>query len=525
VTINARDTVAFDGVGSDGRNSAALSRVLPEAVGKGGEIRITTGSLFVTNGAQLEVSTAGKGNAGVVTINARDTVTFDGESSNGFISTARSRVESTAVGKGGDINITTGSLSVTNGAFLTASTLGRGDAGNVFVQAKDFVSLADATIFSSVENGRGGNGGDINVTTGSLFLTNGAQLVATSRGPNINITGVSPINFVQLLARVFGGNAGNIQINATDAVSISGANSITGDSSGLFTNTNSIGKGGNITVNTSALRVSDGAVLDARTNNFGNGGNITVNARLIETINGGQLIATSSNSGRAGKITVNASDRVIVNGSDATFSERVAKFGERVANPEAASGFFVRSLSSGAAGDIEVTTPQIRLDNGARFNAESASGNGGNINLRVGDLLLLRGGSFISATAGTAQQGGDGGNITINAPSGFIVSAPNENSDITANAFNGSGGRININSLGIFNFTQRTREDLVRELRTDNPNQLNPQQLQTNDITAFSLTNPTLSGQIIINTPDVDPSKGFVELPTVSRPKTSAIAL
>ena len=79
----------------------------------------------------------------------------------------------------------------------------------------------------------------------------------------------------------------------------------------------------------------------------------------------------------------------------------------------------------------------------------------------------------------------------------------------------GTGGKININSLGIFNFTQRSREDLVRELGTDNPNQLNSRDLQTNDITAISLSNQNLSGEVTINTPDADQSLGLVELPIV----------
>ena len=162
--------------------------------------------------------------------------------------------------------------------------------------------------------------------------------------------------------------------------------------------------------------------------------------------------------------------------------------------------------------------------NSGRLNAESASGNGGNINLRVRDLLLLRRGSFISATAGADKLGGNGGNITINAPSGFIVAVPKENSDIAANAYTGKGGTIDINSLGIFNFTQRSREDLVRELGTENPNELNPQKLPSNDITAFSLTNQNLSGQVTINTPDADQSLGLVELPTVLTDTTKLIA-
>jgi large exoprotein involved in heme utilization and adhesion len=61
--------------------------------------------------------------------------------------------------------------------------------------------------------------------------------------------------------------------------------------------------------------------------------------------------------------------------------------------------------------------------------------------------------------------------------------------------------------LNIFGMQQRTREDLLRQ------NKLNPQDLPTNDITAFSQQNPTLDGTVSINTPDVDPSRGVSELP------------
>jgi large exoprotein involved in heme utilization and adhesion len=180
--------------------------------------------------------------------------------------------------------------------------------------------------------------------------------------------------------------------------------------------------------------------------------------------------------------------------------------------------------ATGNAGNINIVADTIQLDTQSEINANSATGQGGNIGLEIGNLLLLRRRSSISTNAGTAQQSGDGGNITINAPSGFIVAVPNENSDITANAFNGTGGRININSLGIFNFTQPSREDLVRQLGTDNPNLLNTEQLPTNDITAISLTNQNLSGQVTINTPDVDPSKGLLELPIVLTDTLNLIA-
>ncbi|MEH2251330.1 S-layer family protein [Nostoc sp.] len=170
-----------------------------------------------------------------------------------------------------------------------------------------------------------------------------------------------------------------------------------------------------------------------------------------------------------------------------------------------------RSESTGSAGDIEIVSPFIRLDNQGKLIAESVSGDGGNITLQVGDILLLRRGSLISATAGTTQQGGNGGNITINAPNGFIVARANENTDISANAFTGSGGKVEINARNIFNIQPRSREDLVRRLGTEN---LNPQRLQTNDITAISQQNPTLNGQVTINTLDTAPIRGLIQLPS-----------
>ena len=456
VLVQAKDSVSAAG------NSYIFSNVENGGVGKGGDVNINAATLSLRDGAQLGTlvrrasanQPAGQGQAGNVNVNVTGAVTIAGVK-DGFFSGIFSNLGSGAIGKGGNINITSGSFSLTDGAQLNASTLGQGDAGSVFVQAKDSVSAAgNSYIFSNVESGAVGNGGEVNINAATLSLKDGAQLA----------TFVRQASFTQPAGE---GQAGNVNVNVTGTVTIAGKNRF---SSGIISSLGSgaIGKGGNINVTSGSFSLTDGAGLDAST--FGQGD--------------------------AGKIQINATDWVSVSGTS------------EITNPSAPTGLFVNSLSSGAAGDIEVSAPQIRLDNSARFNADSVSGNGGNINLRVGDLLLLRRGSFISATAGTAQQGGNGGNIIINAPSGFVVGVPNENSDITANAFNGSGANIYINSLGIFNFTQRSREDLVRELGTDNPNQLNPQNLQTNDITS-------LSGQVIIFTPDADQSLGLVELPIV----------
>jgi large exoprotein involved in heme utilization and adhesion len=186
---------------------------------------------------------------------------------------------------------------------------------------------------------------------------------------------------------------------------------------------------------------------------------------------------------------------VTVSGSDNTFNKRVAQFGTDVRNLGPASGFFVQSERGGIAGDIEVSAPFIFFNNQGRLIAESASGNGGNIILKVQDLLLLRRGSIISTTAGTAQQPGDGGNITINTPNGFIVAVPSEDSNISANAFTGKGGRVDITAQGIFGIQSR------------------PSPTSLSDITVSSEFG--IDGTVELNTPDVDLSRGLVNLPAV----------
>ncbi|KYC41094.1 hypothetical protein WA1_23555 [Scytonema hofmannii PCC 7110] len=472
------------------------------AVGDGGDIHIEAGSLLMTadprlrvkSGAQISSGTFGTGNAGNISVQVKDTVSLSGYS---YIS---SGVSSTAKGDGGDIQIKAGSLLMTDDTGLSTITDGLGDAGNISVQVKDAVSLTDSSIGSQVGFFKAeGDGGNIYLEAESLFMTDGARLNASTVGQ---------------------GAAGNIQINASDSVSISGVQ-LDGlpYSSGLFTNTveTATGQSGDIVINTDALRISDRALLSTQTRNAFRGGNITVNAKTLEVTSGGQLLTTAFSSGKAGDITVNSTDSITISGSapTPTFGDQFAISDSRdvFSNDSPASGLFVRVQGNEAAnaGDIKVTARSIRLDNKGTLSAETTFGEGGNIILNVRDILLLRNNSSITATAGTAQQdGGNGGNITINAPNGFIVANPNGNNDITANAFTGSGGKITINATNIFGITPLSRQELEK-LRPD----LNSSQLLTNDITAISRTNPSLSGTIELNTPDIDPNSSLVNLPSV----------
>ncbi|WP_414583223.1 filamentous hemagglutinin N-terminal domain-containing protein [Scytonema sp. PCC 10023] len=507
LNVNATEKVEISGFrrSANGEASGSILATGAIATGDAGDLKIDTKEFILRDGAAVATNTVDAGKGGNLTVNATEKVEISGffTSADGGASPSILATGASATGDAGDLKIDTKEFIVRDGAGISTITQGAGKGGNLTVNATEkveisgFFTSANGQLSRSILStgaGATGDAGDLKIDTKEFIVRDGAGINTTTSGA---------------------GKGGNLTVNATEKVEISGfGTSANGEASGsiLAGGALATGDAGNLKIDTKEFIVRDGAVVSTSTLGGGKGGNLTVNATEKVEISG---FGTSANdqpslrvlgtgtgaSGTAGSLKIDTQQLIVRDGSVS-----------------------VESTGTGAAGNLEVNARSIRLDNSARFNAESASGNGGNINLQVGDLLLLRRGSFISATAGTAQQGGNGGNITINAPSGFIVSTPNENSDITANAFNGTGGKININSLGIFNFTQRSREDLVRQLGTDNPNQLNTRDLQTNDITAFSLTNQNLSGEVTINTPDVDPSKGFVELPTVLAETTNLIA-
>ncbi|WP_414584459.1 filamentous hemagglutinin N-terminal domain-containing protein [Scytonema sp. PCC 10023] len=472
IVIQAKDQVSLF-------NSIILSEVSERGgVGTGGDINITTGSLVLKDGSALLADTENRGNAGNIKIVARDSITLEGEGPSAARQSSlivpnqiTTTVEPNVTGEGGNISISTGSLSVKDRGFISATTFGRGNAGNIDVQASGLVSLVNSNIRSQVNPQAVGKGGNIRVSASAVTLTEGAQLSVSTFGQ---------------------GDAGSITITVRDTVSFDGVNS-NNASSGAFSRVGagSVGNGGSINIQAQSLSLTNGGKVDAivspASNTLaggqGRGGDVNINVRDAVTISGKS--ANGIESGvftRLGSGAVGRGGSINISGKS-LFLENDAQL--------AASSF-----GQGDAGDIAITTgDSIRVDQGF-ITAETASGKGGDIRLQPGNLLLLRRGSRISATAGTDRAGGgDGGNISINAPNGLIVAVPGENSDITANAFTGKGGQIEINTSGLFGIQPSF--------------QLTPE----NNITAFSESG--ISGEITINRADVEQRLESVELPTV----------
>ncbi|MBD2102043.1 S-layer family protein [Leptolyngbya sp. FACHB-261] len=514
--------------------------------GDGGVISIETGRLSVSDRAVIEANTRPStiGSPGNITIRATDSIRVRGSSQISAYPLEYSMDSPNS--SGGSLIIETGSLTIQDGSKVRgrqvsvyASNLleliGTSAENNLAKYENDRTSL-----LSETQDNR--NAGGISITTGRLIVRDGASISARTNGS---------------------GRAANLTIDAYDSVELSGTSAFNEQlgnrfPSGLFSGTSGSGAGGDLTIRTGRLLVQDGALVSARTLGAGNGGNITVNASVIEALNGGQILTTTNSSGSAGNITLNATDNIILSGSDPIFTARQGQFDSDLLNPDGlASGVFTRTQGTGAAGSLTIKTGELLVSDGAQLNvsiervsneiesdagildiearsvqldrgairAITTSGNGGNIELRIQDLLSLRRNSEISTSAGKVGAGGNGGNITIDAPGAFILAAPLDNSDITANAFEGGGGRVQITAQGILGLVPRTLEDLRTVLATEEPSQLDPDRLQTNDVTAISQTNSALNGQVIVNAPDaVDPNQGLLNLPTDVLDATGLIA-
>ncbi|MBD0313606.1 MAG: S-layer family protein, partial [Microcoleus sp. T3-bin5] len=172
----------------------------------------------------------------------------------------------------------------------------------------------------------------------------------------------------------------------------------------------------------------------------------------------------------------------------------------------------LQALGSARAGNINVKADSISLDNQSSIDGRTASGAGANINLEARDVQLRRG-SRITTDASIS----DGGNINIK--SEILVTVPNENSDITANARSAQGGVVNINVPNVFGFTAVTREQVRGTLGLTDAQfaalQVSPTSLvPTSDIAAISQSSgPALQGTVTFSSSGVNPAQGLVELP------------
>jgi large exoprotein involved in heme utilization and adhesion len=269
IKINAAKSVFIDRL-----FSGIASLVAPSAQGDGGEIKIITSNLILTNGGQINTSTKGQGDAGNININATDTVSIDR-------SVILSAGFATEEENGGEIQIKTNNLNLTNQSQINTSISGRGNAGSINITADNTISIdRGSTIFSSLVFPAEGNAGEIDLKTSKLFLNDGAVISTLSSGL---------------------GNAGNIKVNAK-SITLDNNSSIAASNTPLVDISTTL-SGGNID-----LQISDNIVLrnsdiTTQASSNANGGNINITADAVIAFDDSDIFSYAEG-GTGGNITL-----------------------------------------------------------------------------------------------------------------------------------------------------------------------------------------------------------------------------
>jgi filamentous hemagglutinin family protein len=240
--------------------------------GSPGEISINVNTLELLSGGGISSSSAGFGGEGSISITAQRSILIndgflvrfgfrDGKPGNielhaPSLSMNNGSISTTAFGfsDGGDIRINVDSLSMANDSKITSESEGSGNAGNILINSSNIFRSEASSVTTASERSAGGN---IEITAGSLQLTNGSKVTATVAGGE--------------------GGGGNVTIDAISLAALEDSD---------ITARADQGFGGNIKINAQVVLFSDNIDLDASSNVEGREGSVEVDSPLID-ISGG----------------------------------------------------------------------------------------------------------------------------------------------------------------------------------------------------------------------------------------------
>jgi len=402
-----------------------------EGSGSGGSLTVTAQSLVLDN---VSWGTDSLGIAGAIHLESAGLLQITGNSfitnlsllgnnpitiiADRFVLDNTHVLATTVFEDGGDVSVASRIVDFSNGGLIGTETQGDGHAGNIIVRASERLSFIDdprsfapSGLYTTSLGGAGnlGKAGNITVDTPRLELINGARINAST---------------------FTSGQGGNVTITNANSVLISGERSlglfeelVQGGTraSGVYTNTQGTGAGGDIFVNANTVTLQNGGTLSAATSGTevtATGGTITVDAANTVTMNSASITASSTGTADAGSINITSLNGFTMQNSTIT----------------------TQAGQGAGGGNIKVTTSPaatVWLQN-STISASVADGPGGGGNISIDPQFVILQNSQILAQAAQGQ----GGAITITA-SLFL---PDANSIVNADSGSGVNGTVTIQS-------------------------------------------------------------------------------
>jgi filamentous hemagglutinin family protein len=332
-------------------NSSIVNILQGNALGTGGNITIDTDTLILRDSIVVN-ETLSQGNAGNITINAEEKADF--ASTQPFV---REPIPE-APPPQGERNPPPNSAGLFNTGVITISReAATGNAGRLSLTSPEIALNGRVRISSATS--AAGHGGELAIATQSLSVTGGAVVSTLAIGS---------------------GDAGNIEIRA-DTIEVSDRGNDFNNPGGIL------------------------ATVDRRATR-GNGGNITIHTRRMTVRDSGIVAADLVSEGSGGSIEIRA-------------SEELTLIGQEPDKPASQLSTGVRDVGRGDGGNILVETPRLILRDGAKIDVGTEGiGNSGSITIRTRARIELSGVSsagFPSRVLAQTNEGavGEGGDIVV----------------------------------------------------------------------------------------------------------------
>lgn len=305
---------------------------------------------------------------------------------------------------GGDISLEGGFLLAPQGRIELGGVADRGlvslsnTAQGLVLGYENVRSFRDILLTQSAfASTTGEGGGNIQVQGRQIAIAEGSGVSANTRGAlpggtlaaiaseSIEIFGKSTDDFLSNLTAAVeqqaSGNGGNVRIQTNRLILRDGGQ--------IFTATLHDGNAGNLIIDAKSVELSgsvitadgefvSGLFASSQSGASGNGGDITINSDRIEIKDGAQVVSTAFSSGNAGSITVNARE--------------IELSGTNPRSPAGVSGFKASAEvdSTGNGGNLNITTGKLIIRDGAEAQVSTlSSGNAGSLTVRADSIELI----------------------------------------------------------------------------------------------------------------------------------------
>ena len=396
--------------------------------GRGGDVDITSATLFLSGGSRIGTQTSGTGQAGDMTITVSDMVSLGG--TDNLENPTRIESETVASGRSGSIDLVASTVTLDNQAVIRTQAAADGAAGNITLHVENLLINNGGRIENT--GSEFAPSGNINVTATDTITLSGNKSDIENRNEGFGGTGTITLDTNNLVmsdrARVLNSTLFSLPAPGDSQLSVQAHNSInmtTGSEIRVF---NFSGDAGGLNLSAKTINLSNAAKITSVTSADGNAGTITIQGLGLATPaqsvlidgSGSGIFTDTQGTGEGGAIFVNANSVTLTHGATVSASST-----GQIENP-------------GDAGNIDITATNRFMMQNSKVTTQANQASGGAIKISTTPSGTVQ---LTDSTISASVLDGTGGGGSVNIDPQLVIL---QNSQISAKAVRGPGGNISI---------------------------------------------------------------------------------